>query len=221
MTVIAPARTELLPAGRRRVALALLIPVGPLAVAVLRGILPYSTTDSSAQIVSKVAAHQGAEGLVLWLTLIATYALIPGVIAVGLMAARSRPVLGTTALVLTVAGFLALPAVAVSDQVALSGVRLPTGSTIRLLDELAKQPTIVVSGAVFVVGHVLGILLLGIALWRIIPRWAALLLAVSQPLHFTFAVIVPNHLLDGCAWTLTTIGFVMAARSFILEKDSR
>jgi hypothetical protein len=32
-----------------------------------------------------------------------------------------------------------------------------------------------------------------------VPAWAALLLGISQLLHFVFAVIIPVHALDGCA----------------------
>jgi hypothetical protein len=65
----------------------------------------------------------------------------------------------------------------------------------------------------FVVGHIVGLALLGIALWRgrIVPAWAALMIAISQPLHFVFAVIAPVHALDGLAWALTAIGFAAAA----------
>ena len=68
-----------------------------------------------------------------------------------------------------------------------------------------------VAAIVFVAGHILGGILLGIALWRAIPRWAALALVVSQPLHLFFAVVVPNHWADAAAWSLTGIGFAAAA----------
>jgi uncharacterized membrane protein YdfJ with MMPL/SSD domain len=64
---------------------------------------------------------------------------------------------------------------------------------------------------VWVIGHILGTVLLGVALWRTIPVWAALALIVSQPLHLVAAVIVPNHLLDGLAWLLTAVGFAVTA----------
>jgi hypothetical protein len=34
------------------------MPTGPLAIAVVRGILPYTTADSNAAMAAKVAAHQ-------------------------------------------------------------------------------------------------------------------------------------------------------------------
>ncbi|HEY3952192.1 MAG TPA: hypothetical protein VGM53_02360 [Streptosporangiaceae bacterium] len=66
-------------------------------------------------------------------------------------------------------------------------------------------------------------MLIGIALWRgrAVPRWAALTIGVSQVLHFVFAVIVPNHTLDGLAWGLTAPGFAVAAVAFVREPGPR
>jgi hypothetical protein len=44
-------------AGLARTALAILMPIGPLAIAVVRGILPYNTTDSNTVMAAKVAAR--------------------------------------------------------------------------------------------------------------------------------------------------------------------
>ena len=44
--------------GLDRRALAILMPIGPLAIAIVRGILPYNTTDSNTVMAAKVAAHQ-------------------------------------------------------------------------------------------------------------------------------------------------------------------
>ena len=109
-------------AGFDRRALAIALPIGPLAIAILRGILPYKTTDSNTTLAAQVASHQGIETLVVWLTFIAMLTLIPGIIAVGLMARRGAPRLGTAGLVLAFAGFMSLfwSTVAGSDNVALA-----------------------------------------------------------------------------------------------------
>lgn len=62
-------------------------------------------------------------------------------------------------------------------------------------------------------------MLLGVALWRghAVPAWAAILLGGSQLLHFVFAVIAPNHVLDGCAWGLTAVAFAAAAAALTRE----
>ena len=41
------------PAGPARAALAILMPIGPLAIAIVRGIPPYNTTDSNTAMAAK------------------------------------------------------------------------------------------------------------------------------------------------------------------------
>jgi hypothetical protein len=70
---------------------------------------------------------------------------------------------------------------------------------------------------VFVLGHILGMILIGAALLRgrAIPPWAAWALIISQPLHLVFAVIVPVPALHAGSWILTTIGFAAAAAAIV------
>lgn len=209
--------------GLDRRALAILIPIGPLAIAIVRGILPYYTTDSNTVMAAKVAAHQGAETAVIWLTFAAMLTLVPGVIAVGMLARRHAPRLGTTGLVLAIAGFLSLfwSTVAGSDNVALGAARLGMRPAVTgtLLTSMGHIVPIGLASDIFVLGHVFGLILLGIALWRgrVVPAWAGLLLAASQVLHVVFAIVVPVHALDGLAWGLTTVGFAAAAVALIRE----
>ena len=162
----------------------------------------------------------------MWLTFIAMLTLIPGVIAVGLMARRGAPRLGTVGLVLTFAAFMSLfwSTVAGSDNVALAAARIGVSPVLtgRLLDSMGAVPAIGLGSDLFVIGHILGLVLIGIALWRgrVLPSWAALLIAASQILHFIFAVIVPVHALDGMAWGLTAVGFAVAALTLVREPDA-
>jgi 2-keto-3-deoxy-L-rhamnonate aldolase RhmA len=76
------------------------------------------------------------------------------------------------------------------------------------------HPTVNLSIGVFVLGHVVGTVLFGVALLRtgVIPAWAAWALTVSQPLHFVVAVFLDNPPLDLFAWSLTTLAMAVAAR---------
>ena len=212
--------------GFDRLALAVIVPIGPLAIAILRGILPYKTTDSNTTLAAQVASHQGTESIVVWLTFIAMLTLIPGVITVGLMARRGAHWLGTAGLVLAFAAFMSLfwSAVAGSDNEALAAARIGISPALtgRLLDSMGAVTAIGLASDLFVVGHILGLVLIGIALWRgrILPSWAAVAIAASQVLHFIFAVIVPVHALDGLAWGLTAVGFAVAALTFVREPDA-
>jgi hypothetical protein len=114
------------------------MPIGPLAIAIVRAILPYDTTDSNAT-----------------------------------MAAKAIPAIG-------------------------------------------------LASSLFVLGHIVGLALLGVALWRgrVLPAWAALTIAFSQPLHLVFAVIAPVHPLDALAWGLTAVGFAAAAVAILRQPDA-
>ena len=209
-------------AGLDRWALAILMPVGPLAIAVVRGILPYRTLDKPAVIAAKIAAHPGTESLAIWLIFVALLTLIPGVIAVGLAARRAAPRLGTAGLVLSFAAFMGLFwAISLPDTVGLAAARvgMNPAATGRLVTVLGNIHPVGLATGIFIFGHIIGIALLGIALWRgrVIPAWAGLLLAASQFIHVVFAVFVPNHALDGAAWGLTAIGFAGAAVALLRE----
>ena len=188
-------------------------PIGPLAVAILRGILPYDTTDDTLTIAEKAAANPMAQGAVVWLTYVALLTLPLGVLIASWLAVRTRPMLGGVAAVLSWVGFTSLFFVVGSDQLALAApvAGVPAQTVAALGAAVDTHPATAVAGLVFVAGHILGAVLLGIALWRVIPRWAAVALIVSQPLHLVFAVVVPSHPLDALAWALTGVGFAAAA----------
>lgn len=218
----APASTDRI-AGVRSGAAVVIAAVGPLAIAVLRVILPYDTTDGAATAVEKVAAAPAVEGAVLWLTYLALLTLPLGVLIAGRQAMRARPALGAVAAVVAWVGFSSLFAsVAIGDYLAQAAptAGTPTSATAALLDAVNALPATATASIVFVIGHILGGILLGIALWRVIPAWAAVALAFSQPLHFVFAVFVPNHLLDGVAWALTAVGFAAAAIAWKTDAPS-
>ncbi len=204
----------------RLLALAVIAPIGPLAIAGIRAVLPYRTTEDNAGIVAGVAANASAESTVLWLGLIASLTLVVGVVVVSSVAVRGAPVLGTIGAVLAVAGYSSLfIGVLPPDAAALGAVQagVDNATTAQILDQMAAHPSAAIALVLFLVGHILGTVLLGIALWkgRMVPVWAALALIVSQPLHLVFAVVVPNGLLDAASWTLTAIGFAATAMALL------
>jgi len=215
-TLTAPAKATTARDTRtlRRVGGALLLPLGPLAVAALRAVLPnFSATDSAATI-SQTAAHLGRQDAVLWFEVVALLTLIPSVLAAGRLAQRRAPVLSLLAVGLLVPAFAALPFFAgdTTVRVLADGTADPrTAAT--LLDHLNALSPVAITGIIFIAGHVVGMVLLGAALWRAraVPVWAGIAVLISQPLHFVAFVIVGNQALDACAWGLTALGLAVAA----------
>lgn len=200
---------------------ALLLPIGPAAIALLRYFLPFDTVDDSGTIVGKVMAEPGRTSFVLWMGFVATLTLVPAAYFVGRLTRRRAPRLTAAALVLLVPGYLALPWIASSDYTVWAGDQagLDAASITRLYD--AIHPSVGVAGGIFVVGHVIGTVLLGIALWRaqVVGRWAAVCTIVSQPIHFVAAVIVVSHTLDLVGWGLQAVGFAAVGWAILRLRD--
>jgi hypothetical protein len=186
--------------------------VGPLAVAAIRLLLPSDTTDDAAAVIAKTLAHPELQTAVLWLDYLALLTLPLAVLLVARRAIASAPVLGWIGAVVAWLGFATLPWIAASDPVPLAAraAGIAPDASARLLDALSVVGPGGLEGAVFVACHVLGTVLLGLALWRTVPRWAAIAIVVSQPLHFVAAVVLASHVLDAVAWGLTAVGFAVA-----------
>jgi hypothetical protein len=210
-TAVRPSR----PGTVRRIGLAAMLVVGPLCLTILSANPTYQSDDDAATIAAKVAQHQTAQTVSLCLALIAAVTLVPGVIAIGLLAARHAPRLGTWGMALTVIAFSFILALTVTDVTALAGAQSGIGldATTRLLEEMNASVPLALALTAFVVGHVIGLVLLGAALLkgRVVPPWAAWALIISAPLHVVFAVVVTPDALDAASWALTTVGFAGAA----------
>jgi hypothetical protein len=188
---------------------AVLLPIGPAAVAILRYILPYTTADSSPDVVRLVAAHQTAQSAVVWLGFIAGLTLVPGVVYAGRVVAREAPRLAAAATILLVTGYLSLAWLTVGDAYLLFGVRHHLSQAVLTGMYDGVHPAATVASILFVLGHVLGTILLGVGMLRgrVVPTWAAVATIIAQPVHFVAAVIVGSHALDLVGWGLNAVGF--------------
>jgi hypothetical protein len=192
---------------------ALLMPLGPAALAVLRFILPYDTTDSPQEMVAAIAADQAAQEAVLGLGLVAVFTLIPGAFAVVRLVRPRAPRLTTVAAAFLLPGYLALFGGASVDTDILVGLQagIDPATLTRLV--VAQDTGLgVVAITVFVVGHIVGSVLLGIAFWRsrVVHRGWAVAMVVSQPVHL-LAALTANHPLDLVGWGLTALAMGAAA----------
>jgi hypothetical protein len=202
---------------------ALLMPIGPAALAVLRFILPYDTTDTPAEMVAGVAADQAAQAAVLWLGTVAVFTLIPGAVAVVRLVRPTAPRLTTVAAAFLIPGYLGLFGTASVDTDILVGLRagIDPATLTRLVVAQDTGPG-VVAITVFVVGHIVGSVLLGVAFWRsrvVHQGWAAAMV-VSQPLHL-LAAMTANHPLDLLGWGLTALAMGAAAVALLRTPNSQ
>ncbi len=195
----------------------LLLPVGPLCVGVLRFLLPYYTADGNLATARAVDAHPARQSAVLWLGLIAILTLVPGVIAVASALPASR--LKVWAIGLSVPGYLCLGVVLAEDYLLSAAASAHTDPHVVAAQLAAFHPSYAVGTGIFVVGHVVGTVLLGVAFLRSgrVATWAAWAITVSQPLHFVAAVIVGSPTLDLIAWSMTAVGMAVVAGTLITQ----
>ena len=198
--------------GTARLLAAIAAGLGPLMFAAAGLVAPYDTDASSKEIARDVAAHQGAAELSVWLWTVGTVLFLPGLVGVALLAVSRSARLGLWGSVLFGTGLIAVNATPNLDIVALGGFEkgVSQDSLVRVADGVNELA--VVNGPIlyFVAAHVVGAILLGVALLRgrVVPSWAAWLLILSMPLNVAGYVI-------GLA-AVTALSFVMAAVGFAL-----
>jgi hypothetical protein len=127
--------------------------------------------------------------LVIWFGAFVVLTGFAGVLAVAWHTRRRTPVLTTIAMTLAVPGFLALTAggpygdVLAHAVATVPGLDRDAAFQIGYGMESAPQSSLLIT--IFVLGHLIGTTLLGIALWRarVAPTWLAVGLTASQPIH--------------------------------------
>ncbi|MFJ8107055.1 hypothetical protein [Streptomyces sp. NPDC096132] len=196
--------------GPARLLAAVAAGLGPILLAVGMALTPYGTSDSSKEIVRKLAEHRTAAELTQWFWVVGSILLTVGTVVVGLVATRYAPKLGLWGAAVFGTGLLAISSTPSMDLVVLGG-----------LDKGVSQEALVKAGdgtyalavtgvptLYFVVAHVVGAVLLGIALLRgrVIPAWAAWVLILSMPLNVVGYV--------GGIMPLTVATFLMLAVGF-------
>jgi hypothetical protein len=140
---------------------------------------PLSYQASVAGNVAKAAAHPSAMQWAAWLDLTILF-FLPALVVVGYLAGARTTRLGWVASVLAIATVVPGMAYLFAPDV-LYVAAIHGDVSVRGITAFNSSAVVTVSTVVFLFGHVVGLLLLGIALWRIgsVPRWAAVCLAVS------------------------------------------
>jgi len=119
-------------------------------------------------------------------------------------------VITTVGLLLAFTGFVALfasdPFGSLISQVVAAYPELDAGTAYALGSGMEMSAVSNITGLVFVLGHLVGTVILGIALFRAhaVPSWIAIALAVSQPIHL-LSVMTGNRPLDLVGWGATAL----------------
>jgi hypothetical protein len=196
-----------------RTAAAAALVIGPLTLAV-----PIKITDDedapAAQQLRDYAAHAGA-AKASNVALLALLLLVPAMLATARLARRGAPKLAFAGGALASLGWLAGLIAFGGQQIALyQGAKLADrAGAAALIDGVSKDPVFGTLIGVFVLGHIVGMIILGVALWRsrAVPVWAAGLFVAYPILHFVGHAVSPAVDYAGGAALLVS-AVVVAAR---------
>jgi len=183
----------------------------------------FLTDDSSTRrTLDLLAANPDRQLTFALLGWIAGFAIVPAFLAAGRLARRRRPVLATIATAVNLASYFGASALSALDVLYLAGGRLPAEQRdggAALIDGIWSTGIAGFSTGLFVVGHVTGAILLGLALRGSIHPvgWIAMLL--TQPGHVFAFVVVPNHVTDALAWSLMTVAMAFCAVRVLRTPD--
>ncbi|MEU7878604.1 hypothetical protein [Microbispora bryophytorum] len=175
-----------------RVAAALSLIVGPLALA-----LPIGFTDEDAPIAAQLQDYANHPTLAMLsnIVILPLMAIIPAVVYAARLARRGAPNLAFVGGGLAALGWLAGFTTIGATQIALyQGSRLAdqAGAT-ALIDKVNGDPIYGTLVGVFVLGHAIGMIVLGIGLWRSrsVAPWVAALFIAYPVGHFVGHAISP------------------------------
>lgn len=188
----------------RRVLGAVLMPIGPAVVAVLRLL-----SQDDTQLGERLAASPESQvwyALAGWVVL---FTLVPGAYAAVHLARRRRPVLAAWTGAFLIPGYLGMTALMAPEAAAHAGlaIGLSPGVASELAGAAFGAPGIAVPVLVFVVGHIVGVVLLGVLAIRarLMPVAFGVALAASQVVHLV-ATILGLPWLDFIGWGTTALG---------------
>ena len=208
-----------------RISLALALPLGPLLITVARAILPYWTNDDPATIVAKTAAAPEIMDVLLWVGALLTPCMIISMLTLGYVARRGAPVLATVGTLLSFFAYALWGATSAGDYTTsvLLGAGYAPDEVVTIMGHLEATALSFVTGFFWVLGHILGLVILAIALHRarVLPLWAAIVMALSQPVHLVSAVIILSRWLDVFGgWGMTTVTCVLVSVWMLRTRDA-
>jgi hypothetical protein len=204
----------------RRIVAATVLVVPSTCVAIARLFLTDdSNTRKALDLIAADPDRQLSFAVLGW---IAGITVVPAFLAAGRLARRRRPVLTTVALAVNLTAYLGGSALAALDVLYLAGARLAMeqrDGAAALIEAFWSTGISGASTGLFVIGHVIGAILMGLALRGSIHPvgWIAMLL--TQPGHVFAFVVMPNRVTDALAWGLMTVAFAFCAVQVLRTPD--
>src|SRR3954447_8332321 len=153
---------------RRAAAVVLVVP----ATSIGLGRLFQTNDDVTRKALDVIATNPGKQFTFVLLGYIGVLTIVPAFLAAARISRRRRPVLTTVALGVNLVAYLGAWAVGAVDNLYLIGAQLPAEQrdvAATIIDKMWAEGLAGVSTGLFVIGHILGAILMGLALRGSIP----------------------------------------------------
>ncbi|GGM90413.1 hypothetical protein ACFFX1_21775 [Dactylosporangium sucinum] len=198
--------------GFWRVLLAVVAPLPMLGMGIYYILNPAEGGAAFEETVAAYTAHKDLVGTIRYFGVPFLVGLIPATFAVAWVARRGAPRLTTVGACIALLGDLAgFPLIRGSDELAYYTVNngFDVTTMAKLQNATDNDPLGLIAGLLFIVGIVIGLLLLGLALWRsgAAPAWMGIALAAGGFTH----PFMPGHLAAGIGLLVAAVGFAGAS----------
>lgn len=204
----------------RRYVAALVLVVPATSVGI--GRLFQTNDDNTRRALDEIAANPDRQFVFALLGYIGILTVVPAFLAAARLSRRRRPVLTTVALGVNLLAYLGAWAMGAVDNLFLIGAQLPAeqrDTAAVVIDKMWSSALAGVSTGLFVLGHVIGAILMAFALRGSIPTlgWVAMLL--TTPAHVVAFVVLQQPVVDMAAWFLMTVSFAYCAVATLRTPD--
>lgn len=203
----------------RRIATAVCVVAAPLLVGLSRALVATEHDDKASTAIPAVVAHLGQTKAELIFSVLGVLFLPFFVLGLYRLTARRAPLLAGVGCVLALVGWTVGGGIEGAGH-ALAYELARHGGQSAIYDQFLHDGAVNALTVLFIVGHVLGTLLLGIALWRTraIPTWAAGAVIVGVVGHF-LAAANGSRALDIASFIVLVIGCTAAASVILHTSD--
>lgn len=192
--------------------------VGAAVLDTLEQVISPLTSSTTYADLTAISQHQTRFVISSLIGIIATLMFLPGILGLTARTVGRAPVASRFAAALVCLGFPCFMGIRLGQGIELQGVRdkLPTRITANLVDHLNTNPIGAPIVACFLIGTVLGVLVLGVALWRAgLPRFGSALIATFGVVDMSTEGVVPGWLVH----LMLVVGFSQIALA-LLRRDT-
>ena len=184
----------------------------------------FMTDDSDTRAaLDLIAADPSRQETVALLGFISMLTVVPAFLAMARLARHRRPVLTTVARGVNLVAYLGGSIMFALDSLYLAGANVPANQrdgAAAVIDNMWSSGVAGISTALFVLGHIVGAILMALALRGSIPivGWIAMIL--SQPGHVIAFVVFQSVVADALSWALLAFAFALCAVAVLRTPNS-